>query len=94
MGSIKNAFNFILHPTSSRTTGILIILVIAAVVPLTVFVAQKQQELRQRAEESSVCSDTAIELCSPSVFYFSSSCNQEGKKCKDNNGTIYICQKQ
>ncbi len=50
MGFIKNFFNFILHPTSSRTTGILIILVLAATVPLTVLVAQKQQELRQHAE--------------------------------------------
>lgn len=50
MGSIKNAFKFIFSPTASRTTGILIILVIAATVPLTVLVAQKQQELRQHAE--------------------------------------------
>lgn len=49
MGSIKNAFKFIFSPTASRTTGILVILIIAAAVPLTIFVAQKQQELRQRA---------------------------------------------
>lgn len=54
MGSIKNAFKFIFSPTASRTTGILVILIIAAAVPLTVFIAQKQQEIRQRAEDTTI----------------------------------------
>ncbi len=52
MGSIKNVLKFIFSPTASRTTSILVILIIAAAVPLTVFIAQKQQELRQRASEN------------------------------------------
>lgn len=34
-----------------RTIGILAVLIIVAAVPLTVFIAQKQQEIRQRASE-------------------------------------------
>lgn len=73
MGFIKNIFKFIISPTSSRTTGILVILIIAAAVPLTVFIAQQQQELRQRAAESSAqdCQnqkDQCVNQCSQEGF--------------------------
>src|SRR3990167_2757059 len=38
----------------SRTFSLLVLLVIMAAVPLTVFVAQKQQETRQRAEGTDI----------------------------------------
>ncbi|MDO8621392.1 MAG: dockerin type I repeat-containing protein [Candidatus Levybacteria bacterium] len=69
MGSIKNAFKFIFSPTASRTTSILVILVIAAAVPLTVLVSQKQQELRQHAQSTQQVS-VSIQECKPPFNVF------------------------
>lgn len=49
--------NFLSYPTHSRTLSILGFLVILAAIPLTVFIAQQQQEIRQRASEETGCPD-------------------------------------
>lgn len=53
---MKNLFirlrEFIVLPTHSRTLSLLAFLAILLAIPLTVFIAQQQQEIRQRAEES------------------------------------------
>lgn len=59
---LSRFFNFIFHPSSSRTTGLLVLLVIALSIPLTVFVAQKQQEIRQQAAEQT-CSYKSVPRC-------------------------------
>lgn len=51
IGFLKKAFNLLSSPTHSRTTAILVALILLAAIPLTVIVSQKQQELRQRAAE-------------------------------------------
>lgn len=49
MNPFSRFFEFIGNPSHSRTLGILAVLVIALAIPLTVQIAQKQQELRQQA---------------------------------------------
>lgn len=44
-------WHFVISPNYSRTLTILVLLTIAAAVPLTVYVSQQRQELRQRARE-------------------------------------------
>ncbi|MBI3092641.1 MAG: hypothetical protein HYZ02_00170 [Candidatus Levybacteria bacterium] len=51
--SLPRLWEFIVSLTHSRTLSLLAFLVILAAIPLTVFIAQQQQEIRQRAEESS-----------------------------------------
>lgn len=46
---MRRILEFIAHASQSRTTALLVILVIGAAIPLTVLVAQKQQEVRQQA---------------------------------------------
>lgn len=48
---LKNLLEIFRNPTYSRTLGVLVILVLIAIIPLTVYVAQKQQEIRQRASD-------------------------------------------
>ncbi|MFH1186916.1 MAG: hypothetical protein V1697_01945, partial [Candidatus Levyibacteriota bacterium] len=45
----KRLRNYIASATYSRTIGIIGLLIVIAAVPLTVFISQKQQEIRQRA---------------------------------------------
>ncbi|MCL5439277.1 MAG: hypothetical protein M1268_04850 [Patescibacteria group bacterium] len=45
----KRLWQVFSSPTHSRTLGILTLLIIVAAVPLTIYIAQKQQEVRQRA---------------------------------------------
>ena len=62
---------FISAPGHKRTIGVLVILIIAAAVPLTVLVAQKQQETRQRAATSVItCSSNAVcsSTCSTTIY--------------------------
>ena len=87
MSFIKNVIELISSPNHSRTTGFLIILLILAVVPLTVIVAQKQQELRQRAAED-FCTNVT-QLCGSGVT-IGSTCDNSGEKCKLGN-QIYEC---
>lgn len=58
---MKNLFirlwEFIVLPTHSRTLSILSFLAILLAIPLTVFIAQQQQEIRQRASEGTGCPD-------------------------------------
>jgi|GEM_PF-2297693 len=52
MGNLlKKALEFISTSSHSRTVSIIVILVIAAAIPLTVITSQKQQEIRQRAAD-------------------------------------------
>ena len=54
MGNLlKKALEFISTSSHSRTVSIVVILVIAAAIPLTVITSQKQQEIRQRAAGTS-----------------------------------------
>lgn len=62
----KRFWSFLSSPNSSRTLGILIALIITAAIPLTVFLAQQQQDIRQRAATTAaICplhfSDAATE---------------------------------
>lgn len=93
---------FIKAPSHSRTLSLLAFLLIIAAIPLTVFVAQKQQETRQRAETGSPqCVDqtTGIGTCD------NSPCNELNALCgpqikynctdrSDNHGDIYWCTKE
>ncbi len=49
MNPFRRFLDFISYPSHSRTIGFLAFLVVLLAVPLTVNIAQKQQELRQRA---------------------------------------------
>jgi len=63
---IKRFFELIRNPSYSRTTTLLVILTIALSIPLTVFVAQKQQETRQQAASCSTadpCDGWNYESC-------------------------------
>lgn len=70
---IGRFLDFIRYPSHSRTMGILAFLVLLLAIPLTVNIAQKQQELRQRAafEENGnnlspggvSCSTQSVEKC-------------------------------
>lgn len=94
MSFIKNVIELISSPNHSRTTALLIILLILAIVPLTVIVAQKQQELRQRAADA--CDNiSTIEPCMTNITE-GDSCGSENVQCKDknNNNIVYECQKQ
>ena len=62
MGFLRKAFDFVAHPSHSRTMGLVLMLILVVAVSLTVYVAQQQQTLRQRAAESCntirECTDT------------------------------------
>lgn len=47
---MKRIWEFIFNASQSRTTALLVILVIGAAIPLTVLVAQKQQNIQQKAD--------------------------------------------
>ena len=49
MNPLKRFAEFILNPSNRKTVATLVILIIAAAVPLTVLVAQQQQNIRQKA---------------------------------------------
>jgi len=49
MGFFKKAFDFVVHPTHSRTFGLVIMFVFIAAISLTVYVSQQQQQTKQRA---------------------------------------------
>lgn len=54
---MKRVWEFISSASQSRTTAVLVVLILFAAIPLTVLVAQKQQELRQRAQEVPNCNN-------------------------------------
>lgn len=89
MGFFKNAFEFVARPTHSRTMGILIFFVLIAAVSLTVYVAQQQQQLRQKAAENPACQ--SIDNIPDCNFAGSLACETQGKKCKLAL-TVYECQ--
>lgn len=74
---VKAAWKFITSPDYSRTVGILALLVVVLAIPLTVFIAQKQQEIRQRAQTT--CNDT----------YDGSTFAQQGQQIQDNFRAAY-----
>ena len=96
MSFLKSAIELVGSPSHSRTIGFLIILLILAVVPLTVLVAQQQQEIRQRAEynQNQICTDVRNE-CNFNSNQLNPPCGQgqEGKRCKLNN-IVFECQKE
>lgn len=51
MENLRRLWVFISSPNYSRTLAILAFLVLAAAVPLTVYISQQRQEIRQRAAE-------------------------------------------
>ncbi len=53
MNRIKSVLGFLMQASQSRTTAFLVILVIGAAIPLTVLVAQKQQQYQQQASGAS-----------------------------------------
>ena len=88
MGFIKRAIDFVVRPTHSRTLGILIFFVLIAAVSLTVYVAQQQQQIRQRAAD--FCADTTINECPPEVGVIAgNTCVSPDFKCKITNGNKY-----
>lgn len=52
---MQRILEFIRYPSHSRTLGLLAFLVVLLSIPLTVNIAQKQQELRQRAAGATPC---------------------------------------
>ena len=97
MSFIRRAFDFIGRPSHSRTLGIVIFFILVATLSLTVYVAQQQQQIKQRA--SDYCTDTSIQECPDNVGVI------EGGNCvtdpsfkckitnKDNNTyKVYRCQ--
>lgn len=77
--------NFLSYPTRSRTLSILAFLAILLAIPLTVFIAQQQQEIRQRAEEES-CPD----LCFADQLWIN--IHPENGSCINTNAKeVYTC---
>ncbi len=54
---MKRIFEFISQASQSRTTAFLVILVIGAAIPLTVLVAQRQQNIQQKASYCEIQTD-------------------------------------
>lgn len=52
MNFLQKLWNFIRHPTHTRTMGLIIMLVLVSAVSLTVIAAQQQQQIRQRAADN------------------------------------------
>lgn len=77
MGFIRRAFGFVALPSHTRTLGLVLMLVLVAAVSLTVYVAQQQQDLSQRAE-GQACGD---EICNT------------GFHCVINNAEPPFCEK-
>lgn len=50
MENLRRLWHFVVSPNYSRTLTLLLLLTLVAAVPLTVYVSQQRQELRQRAE--------------------------------------------
>jgi len=97
MGFIKRGFDFLVRPTQSRTMGILIFFVLVAVTSLTVYVAQQQQQLKQRAQSVNYCSIDPLDECSSTVAQAKKErCDTyPDYKCKIINGNeykVYGCQ--
>lgn len=95
MNPLKRFSEFILNPSNRKTVSALVILIIAAAVPLTVLVAQKQQEIRQRAAPSCTAGQY---FCTDGSCHNASECNlygQGGREyylctgTKDNNTTCF-----
>lgn len=91
MGFLKKAIEFIVRPTHTRT--ILVLLILAAAIPLTVFIVQQQQQLRQRAEspeEKAAClAIDTLPTCEPGTVA-NGSCDGTIKGCTIGR-TIFKC---
>jgi|GEM_PF-2892897 len=92
MNPLKRFFQFVGNPSHSRTLGILAILVMVAAVPLTVYIAQQRQEVRQRAQtavETRFCQDLEVNSTipvkgghDPAIHKWKSDCS---KSCTSNS---------
>jgi len=89
MGFLRRAIDFAVRPTQSRTMGLVVVLLLVVAVSLTVYVAQQQQSLRQRAAPD-YCNDKSIPTCgSPGLKVgLNETCNSPGTKCKTFNTSI------
>ena len=78
MGFIQKVLGFIIHPNPSRTAAIVIFLVLSAIVPVTLFVSQQQQNTQQRASGLSACDPAcnSSEIC---------------QSINEGDSTSYIC---
>lgn len=90
---IKRAFVFLLHPTASRTNGVLIILIILASIPLTVLFAQMHQQINQEAAPpppppSQPQNPAAFVYIEP--FTIDGIQNKNTTQPKDKNITLYL----
>lgn len=74
---LRKAFEFVARPSHSRTLGLVLMFVLVAAVSLTVYVAQQQQETRQRASNENLFANPII---------ISSSDLLAGKTCTDSGG--------
>lgn len=95
VGFIRRVFEFIRQPTNSRTLGVLIFFVLVAAVSLTVYVAQQQQQLKQRAAENQYSCTRgfyrSFNLCNGPITdrqVFTSSTNQS-HSCDDTATAVY-----
>lgn len=69
-------WDFIRHPTGSRTTAMIFILLLLIAIPLTVTLSQKQQSIRQRANEGNCYSTYQSNIVT---------CDSDLKICAANN---------
>ncbi len=81
MGFIRRVFDFLAHPTHSRTMGLVVVLLLVVAVSITVYVAQQQQQLKQRA--GSACDNiSSISDCSNLGATPGSNCTLKDTQCK------------
>jgi hypothetical protein len=89
MGFLTKVFDFFIHPTHSRTMGILTMVVLLSVVFLTVNTAQQEQVMKQKAAEFIVScrtnSDCRQAPCATSICLSNNTCESNysasGTKC-------------
>jgi len=89
MGFLKKLFQLLSSPSHSRTAAILGVLVLLAAIPLTVLIAQKQQELRQHAA-GATCNDISkLPDCSKLGVTVGSDCaSKDLPSCRIDNAII------
>ena len=89
MSFLKGAFAFVTSPTHTRTITLFFAIAVLAAVPLTVLVAQKQQELRQRAD-TNYCSMT-LQACPTANLTEGVDCTSLGTQTCRKGNEIWQC---
>lgn len=105
MGFIQKAFSFIAHPTHSRTTMILIFVILAVAVPFTVIISQNKQTIKQRASGQNCeanytsctnayngCNQNCSSLWENAEAYSSCTdrCSTDQSKCSTDAYNVYL----